>query len=1185
MEFRILGSFEVVGTTGPIEVRGAKRRGLFACLVVHASQPLSTDRLVEELWGDAGSNGAARTVQTYVSQLRKLLHGESAHLETRPGGYVLEIEPGDVDAYRFEQAINTAGSEPDPARRLAALDGALRLWRGPPLGEFAGAGWADREATRLETRHLQALQHRYDALIALDRAREAAGELELLVSAHPLDERLWTQFMLALYRSGRQSDALAAYQLARRHLIDELGIEPGPELADLEHRILSHDPTLAGPTHRRATTDEHGAPAERTTDRWYPRTFLLTDIVGSVSLWERDPAAMSQVVARQDAIIQEAVRVSGGELVRTKGEGDSTFSVFVHPSDALAAAAAIQEAVSSEPWPPTVPLQVRAGVHTGDAEARDGDWYGPAVNRAARLRALASGGQTLTSGVTAGLVADQTPKGVKLLYRGRRVLRGIERPEEVWELVPLDDARLLGPEWPGAAGLPVALTRFVGRGEEVQRLAELVAEARLVTLTGAGGSGKTRLAVEVARDAERRGEVVWLAELAPLRDGELVAQATAAAVGVEAGPDPLDALLAEPEALAGLLVVDNCEHLLDACAALTARLLSGAPGLRVLATSREPLGLTGEREWPVTPLDIPDESQRNREQLARVESVQLLLDRARAVRSDLEVGDDDVASVVHICRALDGMPLAIELAAGRLRSLSFADLATRLDDQLRVLARRRASGTDDARHQSLRLTIDWSYHLLSDEQRALAARLSVFAGGFRLDAVQAVCGGEVDVLDGIDELVAKSLVTFDGVTTRYRLLEPLRQYLAERLDETGATESVRRAHAEWVVGLCDRLGTRLLTGQKAGGTVRLAEENANVETALNWALANDEQEMALRIVGSLSHYWFFNDQATGRRWCNAVTGAATETDAMISPQTRARALLSMGLMAQNDGYWDRSVAWLRQAMAIYRAERRTAGHAEALYWLGRALASSWNPSHIEDDTREAAQCFEDCAKLLTQINDREGAAWCQVWLSVIALWEGDLDLAERLANEVVAECDETGVRHPVGQALCNLAYVAHRRGQNQAALELLQDAVALYRNLDDAWQLAEILVDLAAQEASVGRGGEALRALAESSQLDQKLGRRHTAAFQLAAAAVVHLARGELRLSTAALGAYDAHSTQFYSPPRGTAGGYIGWLAEAVATTRARLDPKEIAAAAAAAGQKTLDQLINELIILQVDIA
>jgi predicted ATPase/DNA-binding SARP family transcriptional activator len=1185
MEFRILGSFEIVGATGPIDVRGAKRRGLMACLLVHAGQPMSTDRLVEELWGNAASAAAARTVQTYVSQLRKILRGESAGLETRPDGYVLEIASGDVDAHCFEQAVDAVAAEVDPARRLVAVNGALELWRGPPLREFAGAGWADREATRLEARHLHALWQRHDALMALDRAPEAASELELLASVHPLDERVWGQLMLALYRSGRQSDALGAYQRARRHLINELGIEPGPELADLEHRILDHDPTLAGPADRRATTDEHGTPTDTTTDRWYPRTFLLTDIVGSVSLWERDPAAMSRTVARHDAIIQEAVGISGGELVRTKGEGDSTFSVFVHPSDALAAAATIHEAVASEPWPPMVPLQVRAAVHTGDAEARDGDWYGPAVNRAARLRGLAKGGQTLASGVTAGLVADQTPKGVKLLYWGRRGLRGIERPEEVWELVPVDEATTSpGREWPGAAGLPVALTRFVGRTEEVQRLAELVAEARLVTLTGAGGSGKTRLAVEVARDAERRGEVVWMAELAPLREGELVAQATAAAVGVEAGPDPLDALLAEPEALAGLLVLDNCEHLLDACAALTARLLSGAPGLRVLATSREPLDIAGEREWPVTPLDIPAGSLRNREQATRVESVQLLLDRARAVRSDLEVRDDDVAAVVHICRALDGMPLAIELAAGRLRSLTFADLAARLDDQLAVLARRRASGPNEARHRSLRLTLDWSYELLTDDQRALAARLSVFAGGFRLDAVQAVCGGDLDVLDGIDELVAKSLVTFDGVTTRYRLLEPIRQYLAERMEETGATESTQRAHAEWVVGLCKRLGSHLLTGQKAGA-VRLGEETANVDTALDWALTNDEHEMALRIVGSLSHYWFFNDQATGRRWCNAVTNAATETDAVISPRTRARAMLSMGLIAQNDGLWDRSVACLRKAMAIYRAEDQTAGHAEALYWLGRGLASSWNPTQIEDDTTQARQCFEDCARLFIQINDTLGEAWCRVWLSLIAFWEGDLDRATCLANEVVDECDETGVRHPVGQALCNLAYVAHGRGQDQQALELLQDAVALYRDLDDEWQQAEILVDLAAQEATAGRGREALRALAESSQLDQKLGRRTRRSFTLAAAAVVHLARGEAQLSVAALGAYDAHPIPFYGRPRGTAGGYIGWLAEAVATTRSQLDPNAVAAAAAAARRVSLDRLIDELIIRQADSA
>ncbi|MGH9252552.1 MAG: AfsR/SARP family transcriptional regulator, partial [Acidimicrobiales bacterium] len=274
MEFRILGSFEVVGSAGVLDLRGAKRRGLLACLVVHAGQPMSTDRLVEELWGDAGSDGAARTVQTYVSQLRKMLHGEPASLGTTPGGYMLEVDLGDVDACRFEQEVSAASAQPDAAQRLAMIDEALVLSRGPPLGEFAGAGWADREARRLEALHLQAQQCRYGALMELGRAREAVAELEVLVSAHPLDEMLWAQLMLALYRSGRQADALGAYQQARSHLVDELGIEPGPELAELEHRILEHDPTLVATTSRSASAgtqrDSAGSPA----GNWYPRTLL-----------------------------------------------------------------------------------------------------------------------------------------------------------------------------------------------------------------------------------------------------------------------------------------------------------------------------------------------------------------------------------------------------------------------------------------------------------------------------------------------------------------------------------------------------------------------------------------------------------------------------------------------------------------------------------------------------------------------------------------------------------------------------------------------------------------------------------------------------------------------------------------------------------------------------------------------
>jgi class 3 adenylate cyclase len=291
----------------------------------------------------------------------------------------------------------------------------------------------------------------------------------------------------------------------------------------------------------------------------------LTDIVGSVGLWERDAESMAQAVAHHDAIIGRAVAAAGGVLVRSKGEGDSTFSVFAHPAEAVVAAVAVQEAIAAEPWPLELPVRVRAGMHTGDAEPRDGDWYGPAVNRAARLRALADGGQTLVSGVAAGLVADRLPAAVRLLYRGRRVLRGIERPEEVWELVAADDARLDAPASARVGGLPLALTRFVGRGHDVERLAELIHEERLVTLTGPGGCGKTRMAMEVAAQATGQGEVVWLAELAPLRDGGLVAQTVATAVGFEDAPDPSSQLLAEAELLVGVLVLDNCEHLLDAC--------------------------------------------------------------------------------------------------------------------------------------------------------------------------------------------------------------------------------------------------------------------------------------------------------------------------------------------------------------------------------------------------------------------------------------------------------------------------------------------------------------------------------------------------------------------------------------------------------------------------------------------
>jgi predicted ATPase/class 3 adenylate cyclase len=897
---------------------------------------------------------------------------------------------------------------------------------------------------------------------------------------------------------------------------------------------------------------------------WYPRSFLLTDIVGSVSLWERDTDRMSRAVARHDEMIQLAVSAAGGELVRSKGEGDSTFSVFTHPAEALAAAVDIQHHVADERWPIDLPITVRSGVHTGDAEPRDGDWYGPAVNRAARLRALADGGQTLVSGVTAGLAAEHVPRTARLLYRGRRLLRGIERPEHVWELVAADDPRL-GADSVRSPGLPVALDRFVGRSADITRLVGLVADEPLITLTGPGGSGKTRLALEVARSTQRRGDVVWLAQLATISDAGLVASVIGASLGLggEQGAS-LDQLLAEPELLSGLLVLDNCEHLIQPSAELVLRLLRAAPELRVLATSREPLGLAGERVWPVQPLAVPTDLSIPYDELASVESVALLVDRIRLVRPDWELRDEEPVALARICRAVDGLPLAIELAAGRLRSLSVSNLADRLDDQLAVLTRQRAAVGEDARHRSLRLTLDWSYDLLSDEQQALARRLSVFAGGFRLDAVEAVCPVGVDVLDGIDELVSKSLLTFDARTARYRMLEPIRQYLRQRVDEADETMAVTEAHARWVAALCDRLGSRLLDDQRSH-SIRLREETGNVEAALRWALGRGDDEIALRIVGSLGWFWFINDQVTGRRWCAEVITAT----AGGAPPRRAKALLAAGIVAQNDRDHARSIGWLRESVDLYRALGSEPGEATSLFWLARALAFRGQQDHRAGDIRAAMRLFEESLHSAERLGNVLLAAWCRLWLCLDALDEGDLERAEQLCRRILADCDESGVRHPLGQTWRILADIADRRGDHRAAMQHLRQAVEVYRELDDPWQLAGALLQLATS-ASVDDGTEALQALAESAMLHAQIGPRPDRAVRLAAAAIVHFTRGDAAMAAAALSGWDSHQQRAE---------LAYFLVDALERTRRELDPASVATAAERTRQTPIDELIDELIL------
>jgi len=889
------------------------------------------------------------------------------------------------------------------------------------------------------------------------------------------------------------------------------------------------------------------------------QSYVFTDVVNSVALWERDSGRMSEAMARHDALVEGVVAEAGGTLVRTKGEGDSTFSVFAAALDAVLAAAAVQRAVAVEPWPSTTPIRVRIGVHTGEAEARAGDWYGPAVNRAARLRGLASGGQTLVSGLAAGLVADRLPADLRLVYRGRRILRGIERPEEVWELGSAGDDRLGGPAAaaPGGGPVPRPLTRFVGRAEALASLAARVEAERLVTVTGPGGSGKTRLVAELATELAGRGIPLWYAELAPLRGPEPLAVAVAEALGIEPGPDAVAEMLHRAEIVDGVLVLDNCEHILAACARLARQLLAAGPALRIVATSREALGLSGEWVWPVCPLSRP-------------ESADLLLDRARALRPDLGVGGA-AAAIDRICEALDGLPLAIELAAGRLRSLTLVALADRLDDQMRLLARRPPAGDGDDRHRSLRVAMDWSYDLLSDEQQALARRLSVFAGGFRLEAAAATCADGGDVLDAVDEMVAKSFVSFDGATARYRLLEPVRQYLAERLAEAGGIDKARRRHASWVAEMADTFGRPLYDDQRANSG-RVREEAANVDVALEWAVDHDP-DLAVRIVGALGYYWSIYDQATGWRWCGPVLAAGPGTPSC----QRADTLVVAAEVAHNEGESSTAVAWLDEALAIYRNDGHTLGEATCAFTRGRVV--SRRPDQPRGPCDEAAACYAEAARLFKELGNTLGWGWSRALMGFEAFLRSDLDVADTVAVEVAEECEAAGVRHPVGHALQLRSYVAVRRGEDAAALAFLARAGAVYRDLEDPNRLAGVLLDLASAQARLSRADDALDSLAEVAALIEHARQQSERRQIFAVAAVVHDQHGDPERVLAAVAAYDAQPGSRARRTGGESTSAPGWIGPEFDAARSTLDPDALAAATATASGRTVQQLVDEVIL------
>ncbi|PYL91506.1 MAG: LuxR family transcriptional regulator, partial [Verrucomicrobia bacterium] len=676
-------------------------------------------------------------------------------------------------------------------------------------------------------------------------------------------------------------------------------------------------------------------------------TFLFTDMEGSTRAWEAHPKETRAALQRHDEIVARAIEANRGTIILERGEGDSVFAVFERASDAVAAACELQLALGKEEWPSEVPLRVRVGIHTGEADA---DYRGAHVNRAARIRAIGHGEQILLSAVTAGIVRGTLPDGTSLIDLGQHRLRDVSDMEHVFQLAHPDFRENFPPLRSVSnfrQNLPVQLTSFVGRGRERKEVAALIDDHRVVTLIGSGGSGKTRLAIQVGADElEKFPDGVRFVDLAPLNDAPLVVDAIASSIGikVEQGISVVDALVRTLEGTKTLVIIDNCEHVIKACADTVTGLLRAGESVRVLATSREPLGLAGEMTWRVPSLSLSDDATKI-EEIGESEAVQLFVDRACAVRPGFTLTSANAQAITDICRTLEGLPLAIELAAARAKALAAHQIRDRLSDRFRLLTGGRG------RHQTLRSTIDWSYDLLSEKERALFRRLCVFAGGFDLPAVQAIWP-DGDPLDHIEQLVDKSLVTVEQLTDeklRYRLLETLRQYGAERLVEVGEEDEARERHFAHYLGIAERAYAQRIE-HEAEMLASLEADHDDFRAALEWSRSQPRD--LLRLASSLGWFWHLRSHyREGRTWLEqALALNPTERS-----RERARALwaLSMILNWQGDVAAARPLA--EESLALWRTTDDPLELALALESVGWSHFAASNYS-------EALRSMEDCVE-------------------------------------------------------------------------------------------------------------------------------------------------------------------------------------------------------------------------------
>jgi predicted ATPase/DNA-binding SARP family transcriptional activator len=837
---RLLGGASATTDRGePVNVGPAKCQTVLAVLALAAGSAVPVPRLIDLVWGEQPPRTAEKTLQSYVVRLRKGLG--AASIVRIGAAYRVDLAPESVDVARFQQHLDSGN-----------VEAALAEWTGTPLAGLEGHGL---------TPMVDALVEQWLAAVEIDLQRRLQtnpgsiiSPLTELTASHPFRENLWSLLMTALYRVGRQADALETFRKARHQFVEELGVEPGPRLRELESLILGHDEQLRGPE----------APTELTSGRPTGTvTFGFCEVEDWALLWSTHRNKMAAVVSRLDVIVRAAVSCHRGYVFATGGE---TFGAAFHRADDAAAwAPELQLEVATEPWPGGVELRLRIGIHTGETEERMRSYFGPTVNVAARIAAAGHGRQILLSEVTCALLdrSDLLDLGTYRLDGELSALRILQLDEGRHPALRLEDLR--------RGSFPLRLDRLVGRENELDTIREALAHSPVVTLVGPGGIGKTRLALATGlADIDRAGGV-WLIELANIAAPSDVPRAVADVLGVREGSGRTltQSIITALQSRSALLVLDNCEHVINGAAELTQAIARGCPLVHVLATSREALGVSVEQLITVGPLD------------PAAAGVELFDERAHA----LSVTFDAAASrdtVAEICRRLDGIPLAIELAAAHARTLAPSDLLARLDQRLDFLTGGRR--TSPERHRTLRATFQWSYDLLAPGQQRLFQRLSVFAGPFDLaDAGSVVADeilerAEVDAL--LEDLVDRSMITVESgpFGIRFRLLETIGQYAAERLREADSTDVMAERHAQWCLRRVTDIHRLLVGSAEIEGVAHLGQLWPNLRAAFSWACAQGDHRLAAGLVRPVAAELNLRQQSEIRDWAERILAITPSDD-------------------------------------------------------------------------------------------------------------------------------------------------------------------------------------------------------------------------------------------------------------------------------------------------------------------